>query len=225
MFYYYGAKAQLSGKYPAPQHPVIVEPFAGAAGYAMRHVKSESITDVVLVDRDRRVVELWDRLLRMTADDVLDYPSPTIGSYTTDYFVMTAAASNAMSKAKHLKVTPRVVDVFDGLKTRVAGLLPYCQSKVRLIHGDYRCLGNMEATWFVDPPYALPPVPTRTSSPRGAGYLFGADSLDYGVLGSWCLERAGQVIVCEGDGADWLPFNTVVRPQSHNRCGEVAWVK
>jgi hypothetical protein len=36
-------------------------------------------------------------------------------------------------------------------------------------------------------------------------YPYGKD-LDYEVLASWCKGRKGQIIVCENDTAEWLPF-------------------
>lgn len=36
--------------------------------------------------------------------------------------------------------------------------------------------------------------------------MHGSSTIDYKVLGEWVLSLPGQVIVCEGDGADWLPF-------------------
>jgi hypothetical protein len=30
--------------------------------------------------------------------------------------------------------------------------------------------------------------------------------VDYVHLGKWCMERTGQLIVCDNTGADWLPF-------------------
>ena len=36
-FCYYGGKWRAAPKYPPPEHDTIVEPFAGAAGYATRY--------------------------------------------------------------------------------------------------------------------------------------------------------------------------------------------
>lgn len=30
--------------------------------------------------------------------------------------------------------------------------------------------------------------------------------MNYEFLGKWCKERQGQVMVCENQGADYLPF-------------------
>ena len=63
---------------------------------------------------------------------------------------------------------------------------------------DYRTLSDEGfATWFVDPPFR---------GKAGRRYRFGSSAIDYEQLGKWCLERLGQVMVCEQLGAGWLPF-------------------
>lgn len=49
--------------------------------------------------------------------------------------------------------------------------------------------------------------------------------LDYAVLADWCRTRRGQVMVCEQDGAEWLPF-VPFRPitsTANTRKLEVIW--
>ena len=70
----------------------------------------------------------------------------------------------------------------------------------RIIHGSYEAAALPHvATWFVDPPYQV----------AGSHYRYGSKQIDYSALGAWCRARDGQVIVCEGGGADWLPFQTI----------------
>jgi hypothetical protein len=74
------------------------------------------------------------------------------------------------------------------------------------------------ATWFVDPPYQR----------AGKHYRFSSDSIDYSHLSAWCRQRRGQVIVCENDGADWLPFRplaVVKTTRALHRSKEVVWIK
>lgn len=68
----------------------------------------------------------------------------------------------------------------------------------KITNVDYTDLVNVDATWFVDPPYA-----------NAAGRRYRTNAVDYQQLGWWCLNRKGQVIVCEQAGADWLPFETM----------------
>lgn len=204
MFYYYGGKAQAARRYPPPRFPVIVEPFAGAAGYAMHHIRQ--VDEVVLVERNPRVAALWRMLLDMTPAEVLAYPIPEAGTVTDDLLVMVAAASNASLGMTSFTVTERAADSCRGMLRRIARLVPDASRKVRILEGDYTDAPDIEATWLVDPPYQVPPD-LAGGSARGDGYgPHGAAGIDFAKLGAWCQERQGQVIVCEASGADWLPF-------------------
>jgi hypothetical protein len=63
-----------------------------------------------------------------------------------------------------------------------------------IIEGSYEDAPDIEAHWHVDPPYAK----------SGSTYRFNV--IDRVALADWCLSRQGFTHVCEGGGADWLPF-------------------
>lgn len=209
MFYYYGGKHRLAGSYPPPEHDTIIEPFAGSAAYAMRYVRLRSIRRVLLIEKDPRVVDTWQRLLRMTVADLRAYPIPEVGERTEDFLVMTTATSNAIAGCTWMSVTERQPDLLRKMLRRMEPLLEAAREKVTVVLGDYREAPDIEATWFVDPPYTRHDrAADGTNRPQGAGYAkgCGTDSIDYAELGVWCRERRGQRIVCEYAGADWLPF-------------------
>jgi hypothetical protein len=64
----------------------------------------------------------------------------------------------------------------------------------RVIEGDYKQAPALEATYFVDPPYQV------------AGKTYVHSFQAFGELAEVCRNLPGQVIVCEAEGADWLPF-------------------
>ena len=67
----------------------------------------------------------------------------------------------------------------------------------KIRQGSYQGIEDFStATWFVDPPYQS----------AGKHYKHGCQGIDYPHLGEWCQSLRGQVIVCENDGATWLPF-------------------
>jgi hypothetical protein len=68
-----------------------------------------------------------------------------------------------------------------------------------VIEGDYSVAPDIEATWFVDPPYER----------AGRYYVHGSRGIDYARLAAWCRARRGQAIVCEAAGATWLPFRAL----------------
>jgi 16S rRNA G966 N2-methylase RsmD len=65
----------------------------------------------------------------------------------------------------------------------------------KIFNKSYEESPDLEATWFIDPPY---------QGECGKKYRCKLDQ--YTKLGEWCLKRRGQAIVCERAGADWLPF-------------------
>lgn len=231
MFYYYGGKRMSAKKYPAPVHDVVVEPFAGAAGYAINHLVQGSIDRAILIEKDPRVVELWDRLLGMTPDEVLAIEVPEVGSKTSDFLIMTSATSNAVARCRQMTVTSRMPKIVETMLRRIAEFLPHVVGKVDVICGDYRDAPDIEATWFIDPPYQ-PHLDKKTSTktvfPQGMGYSreCSADRIDYAALGEWSMTRKGQVVVVEQEGADWMPFTPLF--DAHDSQGkkkrEVVWV-
>ena len=160
------------------------------------------------MEKDPRVVELWQRLLAMTPAEVLTLEPPAAGERTTDFLWMTVAASNAIGHSAGYAFSARASRRADAMLRRIARVLPRVAGRVTIIHGDYTEAPDVEATWFIDPPYQ--PV---NGFGRGMGYASGCDAsaLDFAALSGWCRARRGQVIVCEYEGADWLPFVPLVR--------------
>lgn len=229
MFYFYGGKRRLARFYPAPQHKIVVEPFAGSASYSVRHlvpVKGERLIErAILIEKDPRVCETWQRLLAMEPDELLAMPIPEAGERTSDFLFMTSACSNRIARTKEMTVTGRMPVVIRRMLKQIAAVLPHVKGRVEIIQGDYTAAPDIEATWFVDPPYHV----DGRAQTRGMGYAEGCDSyaLDYDSLGSWCQERRGQVIACEQQGAIWLPFEHLrtARNSIGTTATEVAWVR
>ena len=63
-----------------------------------------------------------------------------------------------------------------------------------IIDGDYTLAPDLQAHWFIDPPYIA------------AGKKYPVRDIDYSNLAEWSRNRKGFVQVCENEGADWLPF-------------------
>lgn len=227
MFYFYGGKRRLARYYPAPDYKVVVEPFAGSAAYSVTHlvpVKGKRAVDkAILIEKDKRVYDTWVKLLALDVDEVLNYPIPHAGERTSDFLLMTSACSNRIARTEEMTVTTRMPVVLKRMFKQIAAVLPHVKGRVEIVHGDYTEAGNIEATWFIDPPYH---VDGRAQS-RGMGYADGCDSysLDYEELAEWCRARRGQKVVCEQEGATWLPFNHLrfARNSIGNKASEVMW--
>ena len=214
-FTFYGSKWRAASLYDVPMNDTIVEPFAGSAGYAMRYPALE----VILVERDPYVAQTWSYLLRVTPAEVLALPDIEDGQTTDDLRVAQEAkyligwwcnGASAQPK-KSLGLWARSMrETGSGpqggkplvwgarVRERIASQLPAIRHW-RIIEGDYTLAPNVQATWFIDPPYV----------DKGKHYRFGCKGIDYAKLATWCDARIGQTIVCENEGATWLPFRTL----------------
>ena len=192
---YYGGKWRAAPLYPQPMHPRIVELFAGAAGYSLRYPDRE----VVLVEKDPAIASIWRFLLAAEPHEIEAVPLAeridTIPSWVPPGMRALIRQLFAAGSARPQNwLSPGFVRQFaehptwsrgwdDIMRRRIAAQVPLIRHW-RLIAGDYtEAIGCIDAstTTFVDPPYC---------SPAGAKYA----------------TLPGQVIVCENEGATWLPF-------------------
>ena len=227
-FGYFGGKwRDALRNYPAPGHSTIVEPFAGSAGYALRH----HTHNVVLCEKDEIIAGVWAYLIAVRPSEIKaipDLPAETTvdelpvcqeARWLVGLWLNRAASRPRRSPSRWMREGARPGSFWG---ERVRGTIA---SQVDLIrhwrihHGDYSGAPVVgPATWFVDPPY----------QEAGRHYHHGAAGLDYADLAAWCRARAGQVIVCENAGAAWLPFEPlreVKTTRAGRRSAEVVWLK
>lgn len=200
-FAYYGSKHGLAPKYPRPRHRVVVEPFAGSAAYSVYH--AANIDHVILVDADERLVELWHEIQTMTVADVDKIGEQITDGRCTHPIVASSAGGTQMEgtlSGRSRQVTPRMRSAWPQVRSRIVRALPYVKTW-DIIHGDYHDAPDIDATWFVDPPYQ------ENGTMAGAGYRRSASAIDFDHLADWCRDRIGFTIVCEQSPAHWLPFH------------------
>jgi len=200
-FAYYGAKHGLASQYPRPRHQVIVEPFAGSAAYACYH--AHRIDHAVLIDSDPAVVMLWHELQEMTPADV-DLIGRQLEQDRISHALLAGMGGSStiagVFGGKTRATTPRMRESWPTVSARIKRALPHIK-RWQISHGTYTDAPNIEATWFVDPPYQV------HGSMAGAGYRQPSSLLDFGELGDWCRGRQGFTMVCEQSPAEWLPFH------------------
>lgn len=201
-FSFYGGKWRAAPHYPVPRYNRIIEPFAGAAGYSTRY----HLCDVVLVERDPVIAELWRWLIKATGDDVLDLPLeiPTtvrdLGlapgpSALIGFYLNNASPTPKQTPSKWMRDGVNVSSFWGAkVRTRIADQVSMIKHWT-VIEGDYTNAPTEDATYFVDPFYA-----------NKAGSYYRMKFTGHAALGEWCRTRPGQVIACENDGATWLPF-------------------
>lgn len=207
MFSYYGGKHKAAGRYPEPKHQTIVEPFAGSAGYSHRYWWH----DVVLVDLDPNIVAAWQWLIAAGYADVMSLPILGHGDHIDDFgldrgaaavvgwWINRGTASPCKTPAKWCRESngESVIHWGQACRQRLADNVHRCDHWT-IIDGMYEDAPDIEATWFVDPPY---------NNNAGSRYKCGPKCIDYTHLADWCKSRRGQVVVCENYGATWLPFS------------------
>lgn len=235
-FTYFGGKFRAAGRYPEPAGGLVVEPFAGAAGYSVRNF-SPSLK-VVLNDLDEKVAGTWDYLIRSSSDEIMRLPVYDGTWETVDdihgmcqeqrwligWHLNKGSASPSKRPSKWMRQS-----LADGesiganywgeeIKARLARQVELIKHW-EIHHGDYQNLPDYkDATWFVDPPYQV----------AGRGYR--TNKVDYNNLAEWCQNRDGLTIVCENSGADWLqfePLGDIKGTAGRYRSGvseEVIWV-
>lgn len=202
LFPFYGSKWRDAKRYPAPYNGVVVEPFAGSAGYSIFYEPDR----VVLYDADPVVVAVWDYLIRVSSEEVLKLPDLEVGQSVDDltlpqearwligFWLNRGSAVPKKTKTAFSSRTERSQLVWSRrARERIASQV----ERIRhweIAYGSYESTPRLEATWFVDPPYVV------------KGKYYRIHKVDYDRLGAWCQHLLGQVIVCEQEGADWLPF-------------------
>lgn len=206
---YYGGKWRAAPRYPAPTHDAIIEPFAGAAGYALRYPDRK----VLLVDKYPVVAEIWRWLIRESSvsiraiplvESVDDLPGwvPQGGRFLVGFTMNSATTSPRRTLSAGQKKLRDLGRVFEGwseaMRERVAQQVEHIRHW-EIHEGNYWNVGGGPATWFVDPPYS-----------NKAGSYYVHSDVNYAHLAEWCRGLAGQVIVCENEGATWLPFRPFV---------------
>ena len=196
MFSYYGSKSKIVNYYPPTKQKRKIEPFAGSARYSLKYWQN----DVLLVDKYEVVYNVWKYLQQASKTDILGLPKMKQGDNVNDFnisqvekdFIGFLICRGMESPRKN--VSSFVGDIADKLNEIANDV--YKIKHWTIIHGSYEDLENIEATWFIDPPYQF----------GGEHYKHGTKDLDFNKLAEWCKTRNGQVIVCENTKADWLPF-------------------
>lgn len=203
-FTYYGGKWRAAPKYPPPSWDQIIEPFAGSAGYSLRHFEK----NVILYDINPIITTLWDFLIHASENDIKKIPDKInhvdeLGDNPAEKYLVgfwlnkaTTNPSKTPSAWMRKETNPNRANFWGpGVKSRIIKQLPYIRHW-KVFNETYNEIPpTTYSTWFIDPPY---------QGRDGTHYKHSV--VDYEHLATWCKNLKGQIIVCEQEGADWLPF-------------------
>lgn len=200
MWSYYGRKKKIVKRYPQPTHDLIIEPFAGTASYAYEYWEH----DVVLVDAYPIIIQIWKYLQQASTSDIMKLPDVANGEFIGDKYQwmcdeerwLIGFSMNNGSERPKFTAGRMNFNSWNRDKIRIANDLHKIRHW-RLILGDYRCLDNVNASWFIDPPYQFQK-------------LYVHNHINYDELAVWCKSRNGQVIVCENSMGTWMDFKPLV---------------
>ncbi len=219
MFYFYGRKNKIANLYPKPIYDTIIEPFSGAAAYSMLYYDR----NVILCDIDTIIYKTWNYIISVDSNEILNLPLLEKGEslnndkfnylteeqkYLIGFFLNPGSAQPKKSPGN-----------FCNWNDKNRRILSENVNKVKhwkIINGSYKDIENVEATWFIDPPYSM----------QGKWYRYNNSKINYNDLGIWCKERNGQVIVCEHADATWMDFKPLIslKGQKHKKI-EGIWTK
>jgi site-specific DNA-adenine methylase len=204
VFPYYGSKHKIAKFYPEPLYETIIEPFAGSAAYSL--YKRNLRETVILNDLDARIVRCWEYLKTVDKHDILNIPRLVagddirkVGLSEGQQILMSFYSSFGTAKPCYTVTSWADQYMWRGSWERKKLWIAKALDKIRhwkILKTDYTKLENIEATWFVDPPYKH----------GGELYVNNNKNIDYQELREWCLSRKGQVIVCENENGKWMDF-------------------
>lgn len=207
LFKWFGSKWQSAKRYPIPMGNIIVEPYAGGAGYSLNHCDKL----VHIWDDDPNISKLWKWLINeATKEEILEIPVGLSVGTRIDLLGLTEGQKLLL---KHWQRTNNVGDCWTispwgdkpgqwTLNTRVR-----VANEVSAIkHWKFTPpidIIDTPSTWFIDPPYQYN-YKYRTSLPK----------FDYLQLEKFIqtIHNESLVIACEarcpktGKAPDYLEF-------------------
>jgi len=213
LFKWFGSKWSASKYYPAPTHEIVVEPYAGSAGYSLRHADKR----VSLAEKNQQVRTLWYWLIKEAREsDIREIPLNIPEG--TDIRSLDLSYGQSLL-LKHWQRTNNVGNCWtvspwgnkpgqwtENTRSRVASefhLIKHwqidCDAFNLFNEAEEFAKTDEPCTWFIDPPYEF-------------NYQYRLDPIDYNMLASSINNLPGQIIVCEaicsktGKVPNWLPF-------------------
>ena len=206
MFSYYGSKSKIIHYYPHPKFKRIIEPFAGSARYACMYYAR----DIWINDKYEVVYSIWKWIQQATRDDIARLPVIGKGEDLRDIKSLTqeerwllgylvnpgnsspcnivTGRADGWGKGHDINGRTNAIVIFKQNILRIIGKIDHW----RITQRDYQKLPNLEATWFIDPPYQF------------GGQTYIVNDIDFKSLLRWIKNRRGETLTCENTKNTWL---------------------
>lgn len=224
LFPFYGSKWREARRYPAASD-LVIEPFAGSAGYSLWHEPAK----VELYDVDPIIVGVWQYLIGVQSAEILRLPDlepgqsvdelpewiPQEARWLIGFWLNRGSSQPKKTQTAFSRRVDRQQLVWsERARQRIAAEV-HRVDHWEIVHCSYEAImPRVGATYFVDPPYVE----------KGRYYRY--RDVDYAGLAQWCSSCPGDLIVCEQEGADWLPFSSLASIKStKGRSSEVVYIK
>lgn len=183
-----------------------------------------------LYDINHVICGVWDYLIRSSEEEILSLPLEFESTndlkisqeakWLIGFCINTASSTPGIIKSSRCK---SIAGSFssgnnwgESFRYRITLQQQYIRHwKVEL--RSYETIPEQRGTWFIDPPY------------QGYdGTLYPHKINNYLKLGLWCRQQKRQVIVCDQNGATYLPFRELASFKMQDRnggkeCHEVFW--
>lgn len=198
-FPYFGSKSNLSKICPGPLYDTIIEPFAGSATYSVRYWDR----DIILIDKYDVIIRIWHYLQQVSPKDILGLPEIKPGLDLTklnlsqaekDFVGMWLSFSKSKPMVKRVSPIPTVSPKGRILLKSDMPMLSYREKVSKNLYkikhwkikqGDYTEAPDIEATWFIDPPY----------QDENLGKWYKHKRPPELQLRKWCDKRKGQILL------------------------------
>lgn len=223
MFSYLGSKKRIARLYPSPKRNVVIEPFAGAAGYSTHH----NIDKAILFDIDENVYNCWKFIIesgKFNGEPIRELPLLEYGEEVPDIFgkELIGFWCRRASDTPRNKLASWSVKYPNGFwgeyqRERLANDSVKCASW-EIYNEQYTEADGIIGSWFIDPPYEL------------AGRYYKHPFNNYSDLSEFAKRQKDQVIVCE-EVTDkhkpiWMDFHPLCKTHlttQRRRAQELMW--
>lgn len=224
-FTYFGGKWRIARHYPKPNKNILIEPFAGSAGYSLHYPNLQ----IELHDKDPIIAGVWSYLINVKETEIMGLPLvvydlremklPQEAKWLIGFWLNKGHVYPCNSPGKWMREKNRPNSFWgEAIRQRIANQLKFIRHW-KIKNKCYSEIENKDATWFIDSPYER----------SGANYRH--NQINFQHLSKWCQSRQGQVMVCEQMGASWLPFvefktvKALEGKKGSKKSKEVIWIK